>query len=57
MKNCDSCSNYIKVRCWRDGRKGMCCYTDFNIVNMKGNPCPHNMRKGAIGRMKNYAWT
>lgn len=40
MKNCDSCVNFIKIRTWHDGRKGICDYTDYNIIGMKGKPCP-----------------
>lgn len=45
MKNCDTCLNFTKVRHWKDGRKGLCDFTDWNIVNMKGKPCKYYKRK------------
>lgn len=41
MKNCDTCQNFTKISTFRDGRKGICDYTDYNIVNMKGKPCKY----------------
>ena len=41
MKNCDTCIYFIKVNQWRDGRKGLCDCTDYNIKNMKGKPCKY----------------
>ena len=35
MRNCDTCVNFIKLQFLRDKRKGICDYTDWNIVGMK----------------------
>ena len=45
MKNCDTCIHFIKIKTWHDGRKGICDYTDHNIVDMKGKPCKHYKTK------------
>ena len=46
MKNCDSCINFVKIRSWQmDHRKGLCDYTDWSIVNMKGKPCEYYISK------------
>lgn len=41
MKNCDTCANFTKVLSFRDGRKGICDHTDYNIGNMKGKQCKY----------------
>ena len=38
--NCDTCINFTKYN-FKDARKGICAYTDYNIVNMKGKSCPY----------------
>jgi len=45
MKNCDTCENFTKILFWRDGRKGLCNHTDYNISFMKGKPCKYHISK------------
>jgi hypothetical protein len=35
MKCCGNCKNFIKVKCWKDGRKGYCGFNDTNITDLK----------------------
>ena len=53
MKNCDSCLYFIKVKQWQDGRKGLCSYTDCNIINMKGGSCRYYKHKKYQRNKKN----
>ena len=41
MKNCDTCINFTKIKAWKEGRKGMCSHTNWNIVQMKDSPCKY----------------
>ena len=53
MKNCDTCVNFIKINFNDKGwykkqvgtRKGICEYTDYNILYTKGKPCPYYKTK------------
>jgi len=44
MKNCDTCSYFVKYQ-FNDGRKGICRHTDFNIIQMKGGNCKYHKPK------------
>lgn len=56
MKNCDTCINFIKInfndrgayKQKRGSRKGICIYTDYNIIQMKGKPCQYYKSKKYI---------
>ena len=45
MKNCDTCVNFIKIKSWKDGRKGLCEYLDASIDNLKGKDCEYYLSK------------
>jgi len=44
MKNCDTCSNFIKVLTFKDGRKGICNHKIWTISNLKLRWCKGNCK-------------